>query len=257
MIRPITGRIAMPRAVAAAVIIFACAGCGDDAPPKPAPPDFDALVGERSGLAGGDRIVFFGDSITWEGAKPDGYVWLIERAIEESRAGGAIEVIAAGVPGNHVSDLLARLDADVLARRPTLVFVFIGINDVWWLSRGRGTPKAAFESQLRDLVRRINEVGATVVLATPTVIGERKAGANALDALLDDYAAIIRRIAAEVGATVCDLRAAFIEHLGAHNHADADKGLLTRDGVHLTAPGNRLVAAHAAAAIARALRQGD
>src|SRR5512146_2916448 len=75
------------------------------------------------------RIVFFGDSITELGAQSGGYVIVIGYALKEKNSGA--EVIGAGVSGNKVPDLLARLDRDVLSHKPTTVFVYIGINDVW------------------------------------------------------------------------------------------------------------------------------
>ena len=36
---------------------------------------------------------------------------------------------------------------------------------------------------------------------------------NELDAMLDEYAALIRVVAAEEGATLCDLQRAFRDHL--------------------------------------------
>jgi lysophospholipase L1-like esterase len=81
-----------------------------------------------------------------------------------------------------------------------------------------------------------------VVLCTPTVIGERKAGTNKLDGKLDEYAGITRKVAEETGAPLCDLRKAFRDYLAADNPDDKEKGVLTTDRVHLSDAGNKLVA---------------
>jgi lysophospholipase L1-like esterase len=74
------------------------------------------------------------------------------------------------------------------------------------------------------------------------VIGEKQDGANPLDAKLDQYADLSRQVAAETNVPVCDLRKAFVEYLKANNPKNADRGLLTGDGVHLNEAGNRFVA---------------
>ena len=43
----------------------------------------------------------------------------------------ATEMINAGISGHKVPDLQGRLDRDVLSKEPTVVFIYIGINDVW------------------------------------------------------------------------------------------------------------------------------
>lgn len=189
-----------------------------------------------------ETIVFLGDSITQLGVQPKGYVTLIKEALHPHNP--SVTIIGAGISGNKVPNLQERLDRDVLAKQPTIVFIYIGINDVWHsILPGRsGTPKDQFESGLKEIIGKIRKTGARVVLCTPTVIGEKKDGVNQLDAQLDDYAALSRKVAAETGSAFCDLRKAFIDYLKSHNQDNKDKGILTRDAVHLNDEGNMLVA---------------
>ena len=83
-----------------------------------------------AGCSPSTRIVFFGDSITEAGAQPGGYVALLEQKFQD-HGNPSVEVIGAGISGNKVPDLLARLDRDVLSHNPTHVVIYIGINDVW------------------------------------------------------------------------------------------------------------------------------
>lgn len=207
-----------------------------------------AAAEDRAGTP--PRIVFLGDSITEAGAGPHGYVTLAGAALAERLPG--TQTIGAGISGNRVPDLLARLDRDVLARTPDVVVVYIGINDVWHSQNGRGTPKGEFEAGMRTLVERIRKAGARPVLCTPTVIGEKKAGTNPLDAMLDDYAGVTRAVAAAAEVPLVDLRKACVAHLEAHNAADAENGVLTTDGVHLNAAGNEFLAARMVDGLARA-----
>ena len=199
---------------------------------------------------GKNRIVFFGDSITEVGVKPNGYVTLVRDSLRNRSDADRYEVIGAGVSGNRVPDLLARLDRDVIERKPTLVVIYIGINDVWhWALFNKGTTKDQFRSGLIDLIRKIQAAGAKVILCTPSVVGEKNDGSNPLDAQLDAYAAISRSVAAETGAQLLDLRKDFIDKLAATNTNNIEKGVLTIDGVHLNDAGNRFVASEMLRAI--------
>lgn len=81
------------------------------------------------------------------------------------------------------------------------------------------------------------------------MIGEQTAGTNPLDNLLDQFAAISRKVAAETGTSMLDLRAAFVEHLVDVNSDNVEHGVLTKDGVHLNDRGNKFVADQMLAAL--------
>lgn len=195
-------------------------------------------------LKKGDKIVFLGDSITAGGVGAKGYITVLKKALAEKHKELGIEVIGAGISGNKVPDLQRRVARDVVARKPTLVVIYIGINDVWHGERdpARGTSKENFEAGLKEVIGKITDAGARVVLCTPSVIGEKKNGANKNDKKLDEYADISRKVAKELKLPVCDLRKAFVEHLKENNPKDAASGVLTSDGVHLNEAGNKLVA---------------
>jgi lysophospholipase L1-like esterase len=190
------------------------------------------------------RIVFFGDSITELGARPGGYVTLVRDSL--ASLGVACDVYGAGISGNKINDLLARAERDVLSKHPTVVVIYIGINDVWhheFTARGlSGTPKPQFDSGLRQLTATLRNAGAQVILCTPTVIGEQKNMANKYDAMLEEYSSITRSVASETGSAVCDLRTAFTEYIAANNPGNSPKDILTYDGVHLNDAGNRFLA---------------
>jgi lysophospholipase L1-like esterase len=219
------------------------------------PSGLDSLTGKNSPLQKGETIAFFGDSITQAGARDGGYCKLISKAIKEQNGDLGVKIIYAGISGHKVPNLQGRLEKDVLSKKPTVVFIYIGINDVWHSTRGRGTPKDKFDAGLRDLIEKITASGAEVVLCTPSTIGEKTDGSNKLDGMLEEYSAVSRKVAEDSGVTLCDLRVAFIEHLKKANPDNKERGILTGDGVHLNAAGNEFVANQAAAAIATALRE--
>ncbi len=199
-------------------------------------------------LKNGDRIVFLGDSITAAAVKPGGYVTLIKESIAATYTDLEIDIIGAGVSGNKVPNLQARLEKDVTSKKPTIVFIYIGINDVWHGKKNAegvlvgATSPEDFESGLKDLISKINTAGARVILCTATVIGEKKDGTNERDALLEQYCEISRKVATDTKSQMVDLRKAFMNHLKANNPDNLPKGILTGDGVHLNPAGNLLVA---------------
>ncbi len=195
-------------------------------------------------LKASDRIVFLGDSITQGGAGPNGYVTMIRQALDKKHADLKIEVVGAGISGNKVPDLQRRVDKDVIAKKPTIVVIYIGINDVWHGEKdpAKGTMPEAFVAGLKEVIGKCRDAGATVVLCTPSVIGEKLDGANSLDAKLDQYSDLSRNLAKELKLPLCDLRKAFLEHLKAHNKENTEKGILTSDRVHLNQVGNQFVA---------------
>ncbi len=196
-------------------------------------------------LKQGDRIVFLGDSITAGGILPNGYISVIRKHLDDKASELKIECLGAGIPGNKVSGLQGRVDRVLSSKEPTVVVVFIGINDVWLGQSDfltTGTTPELFEAGLRDVIGKCEKAGARVVLCTPTVIGELPGGDNKLDTQLDIYAGISRKVANDMKLTLCDLRKAFVDHLAKNNTTKATRGILTIDQVHLNPTGNRLVA---------------
>jgi lysophospholipase L1-like esterase len=124
------------------------------------------------------------------------------------------------------------------------VVIYIGINDVWHGENdpAKGTSKEKFEDGLKEVIGKCQQAGARVILCTPSVIGEKPDGANKLDARLDAYADISRRVARETKVHLCDLRKAFLAYEQEHNADKKDAGILTSDRVHLNDAGNKFVA---------------
>lgn len=188
------------------------------------------------------RVIFFGDSITEYGYDEGGYIHQLGEMLDKKGVLDQFELIGAGVSGNMITDLYRRLQKDVISKKPDLVFIYIGINDVWQKFEGMGTNESEFQSIYESLITQIQASGAEVVLCTPTVIGERKDGTNELDAYLDQYAEIVRQLAVDHNAGLVDLRSIFVQFNLEHNAKNQETGILTNDGVHLNKKGNQVVA---------------
>ena len=189
------------------------------------------------------KVVFFGDSITQAGVQPNGYILKLDSIIRQSYLPNEIELAGAGISGNKVYDLYLRMEEDVLAKHPDIVIIYVGINDVWHkASSGTGTDADKFEKFYRAIIKKLQDKNIKVILCTPSVIGERNDNSNQQDGDLNNYSNIIRRIAKDLALPVIDLRNAFAGYLKVNNPANAEKGILTSDRVHLNEKGNLLVA---------------
>lgn len=188
------------------------------------------------------KIVFFGDSITQAGQEdPAGYINVMRYRLDTAR----YELIGAGISGNKVPDLEARLSQDVMAHEPDVVFIYIGINDVWHFHKFEGTTGTKvdrYEAGLRALVDTLQAAKAEVILCTPSVIGEQPAMEGEINQQLDQYAEVVRTVAQEKNTKLCDLRAEFKSYLKNNNPVDQNEGILTTDGVHMNPEGNRFIA---------------
>jgi lysophospholipase L1-like esterase len=189
------------------------------------------------------RVLFFGDSITQMGVNNGGYIDLLKKYLAAGGAQNNYELLGAGVGGNKVYDLYLRLEEDVLAKKPTQVLIYVGINDVWHKTSGIGTDIKKFEQFYEALIKKMQQKKIQLFLCTPSVIGEKKAGANPQDADLDAYSEVIRKLAVAYNCTLIDLRKAFVDYENKHNTHDLESGVLTTDKVHLNDKGNELVAA--------------
>jgi lysophospholipase L1-like esterase len=188
------------------------------------------------------RVVFFGDSITEAAVQPGGYIVQM-RDILATRQDSSFELIGAGISGNKIYDLYLRFEKDVLAQKPDIVVIYVGVNDVWHKrTHGTGTDADKFWDFYAVLIGKLQQAGARLVLCTPACIGEKPNCTNPLDGEINQYAQMIRDLAAQYNCGLCDLRTAFMQYNAEHNPDYHDRGVLTTDGVHLNADGNRLVA---------------
>jgi len=189
------------------------------------------------------RIVFFGDSITQQGAQPGGYITVLGDMLKQKGVQDQYELIGAGIGGNKVYDLYLRMEDDVLAKNPNTVVIWVGVNDVWHKkTSGTGTDADKFEKFYNALIKKLQAKNIKVLICTPAAIGEKTDYTNELDGDLNKYAGIIRNIAQKNSVQLIDLRKAVLEYDLANNPDNKDRGILTTDGVHLNPKGNQFVA---------------
>lgn len=189
------------------------------------------------------KVIFFGDSITEGAIQPGGFILKMDSMLEKKNIKMNYELIGSGVSSNKIYDLYLRLDEDVINKNPDVVVIFIGVNDVWHKRiLGTGTDADKFEKFYTATLQKLKDKNIQVVICTPAVIGEKTDLTNELDGDLNKYSAIIRSLAAKNNLSLIDLRKIFIEYNLKHNVENKEKGILTKDGVHLNNKGNQVVA---------------
>jgi lysophospholipase L1-like esterase len=190
-----------------------------------------------------NRIVFFGDSITEAGVKPGGYIDVMNKMLADQKLESSYELIGAGVSGNKIYDLYLRMESDVLVKKPNIVVIYIGVNDVWHKqSSGTGTDADKFEKFYSAIIARLKQENSKVVLCTPAAIGEKTDFSNQQDGDINRYSNIIRSLAKKNDLPLVDLRKAFLEYNLRNNPENKEQGILTTDRVHLNETGNKFVA---------------
>ncbi len=187
------------------------------------------------------KVVFFGDSITEAGVKPNGFITIDDSLLNPTGAAN-YDLIGAGISGNKVYDLYLRLEDDVTSKSPDIVVIWVGVNDVWHKKMGTGTDADKFEKFYVALIKKFKAANVKIIVCTPATIGEKYDYTNEMDGDLNKYANIIRRIAADQKLTLVDMRSAFEAYEKANNPNNLEKGILTADGVHLNDAGNMFVA---------------
>ena len=188
-------------------------------------------------IGANQTLVCLGDSLTQNGV---GYCSMLAAIIAASYPDRNIRVINAGIGGNKIGDLLARVHRDVLAHKPDWVTVNVGINDVWHGLGGMGgTTLADYQLGLNKLTDILLNAGTQVVLLPPTVIEENPESRG--NVLLRDYRAALRAIGAAKNLRIAPTDLEMDDALRAAN--PQGKGTtLTTDGVHLKPAGDAVMA---------------
>jgi len=193
-------------------------------------------------MQGKKKVIFFGDSITQAAIKPGGYIDLMNKMLISKGLDKEYELEGAGVSGNKIYDLYLRIEEDVLMKKPDIVIIYIGVNDVWHKqTSGTGTDADKFQKFYLAIIKKLKKDNIKIAICTPAVIGEKTDYSNQLDGDLNKYSNIIRSIAKNENLPLIDLRASFLQYNISNNTENKELGVLTSDRVHLNEVGNKLV----------------
>jgi len=187
-------------------------------------------------VAKGQTIAFLGDSITAAGAKPGGYCRLVLDGLKKQ--GIQTTGVFAGISGHKSNQMLARLEKDVLSKKPDWMTLSCGVNDVW--HGARGVKLEDYKKNITAIVDQAQAAGVKVMILTSTMIKEDQK--NDLNGKLLPYNAFLKELAKSKGCLFADLNTEMQAALTSFPK-DAPKGKqLTRDGVHMNGYGNIMMA---------------
>jgi lysophospholipase L1-like esterase len=198
--------------------------------PKDLPQQFD--------LKAGDKIVAIGDSITAAG----GYLHDCDAILAAQYPDLKLPKIDnVGIGGQKAEDLVGRFQHDVVAKKPAVVTLSIGINDVW---HRLGAPHDAkilanYTANVTKMVDMAQAAGIKVVLLAPTVITEDVNAEG--NKRLEMYVDAERKIAADKKCVFINLHEMFVKAL-AQKPATQKGNWLTGDGVHMNPMGDSIMA---------------
>lgn len=196
-------------------------------------------------LRANDHLLFYGDSITDCGQRQGineglgcGYAAIASSVIGARHPELNIRCSNAGISGNRVADLERRLEADVLAVKPNVVSILIGINDTWRaFDSNDPSPVGPFEDCYRRIASTLRErLDARLVICEPFLLPipeDRVAWREDLDPRI----AAVRRVAMDYGATFVPLDGVFTAAACRQQMA-----YWAPDGVHPTPAGHGLIA---------------
>jgi lysophospholipase L1-like esterase len=202
-------------------------------------------------LSPNTKLVMIGDSITDAGrAKPvgegmgealgKGYVAQVDALLTSAYPEYRVRVVNMGTSGNTARDLAGRWQGDVLALKPDWLSVMIGTNDVWRQFDSPLRPELAvqpeeYEATYRKILADVRPALKGLVLMTPFYIEPNRN--DAMRARMDQYGAIVKKLAPEFDALFVDTQAAFdavLKHVY--------PATLAWDRVHPSATGHMILA---------------
>ena len=195
----------------------------------------------------GDRVVFLGDSITHGGAYPE-YISLYYATRFPDQN---VWFSNSGLGGATAKEGIAAIDEDIVAKKPTVVAVMFGMNDVHpnaWPRMGKSNELTAaqknaidaFSANMTNLVTQIRAKAnfPEIVYATPSpydqkcIDGDREADVVCNDGL-KILSEKIRAWAKRDGAMCVDLQARICELNARKQLKDPSFSILRRENASL------------------------
>jgi acyl-CoA thioesterase-1 len=212
------GLVRIPFLLAACLYV---AGCGGDSAPEP-----KAGGSAPAGTAPTDSrpvIAAFGNSLSAGlGVDPGKtYPDFLQQLLDER--GYSYRVVNAGISGDTSGGGVDRLES-VIALKPAIVVLELGANDGL-----RGLPISTTRANLEEMIVRLKQAGAQVVLAGMTL--PRNYGA----AYIRSFEAVFVELAKKHSLPLIPFLLRGVAEEGRHMQADR---------LHPTVEGNRLVAAN-------------
>jgi lysophospholipase L1-like esterase len=189
-------------------------------------------------LKPGDSIVAIGDSITQAG----GYLRATDAVLATRYPDMNIPPITnVGISGQKAEDLVLRFEKDVVEKKPAVVTISIGINDVWHRLENPHDDEVLknYKANVTKMVEQAQAASIRVILLAPTLIQEAPESEG--NKRLKMYVDAEKEIAAEKKCQFVNLHETFLEALK-KKPAEEKGNWLTSDGVHMKPLGDTIMA---------------
>ena len=201
-------------------------------------PSAPAQTAAPFALKNGDRVVFYGDSITDQRM----YTLLAEQYIVTRFPNLKVRFVHSGWGGDRVTGggggpIDLRLDRDVTAYKPSVVTVMLGMNDASYRLFDERIFKT-YSDGYKHLVEKVKKdnPGVRLTLIQPSPFDDvtrPETFPGGYNAVLLRYSSFVGQLAGEQGATVADLNNPVVEMLKKANATDpTNAAKIIPDRVH-------------------------
>ncbi|MED4126579.1 SGNH/GDSL hydrolase family protein [Shouchella miscanthi] len=165
-----------------------------------------------------ERILFIGDSITDCNRNRSerehdsdrlghGYVSFIHALLQATYPSKHYKVTNKGIGGNTIRDLQERWQRDVLAFKPDLLFIMIGINDVWrQFDQPSDFAQHVYPDEFTGTYRQLVEQSSAkkICLLSPFYIQSEKG--DPMRKMMDHYGDLTKSVAETCHVSFIDLQ---------------------------------------------------
>jgi lysophospholipase L1-like esterase len=210
-------------------------------------PSQEQRSGDEFALRSGDRVVFYGDSITAQRF----YTRDVEEFLLTRYPTLNVDFFCAGVSGDTVyggyaGDTAARLARDVIPIKPTVVTVMLGMNDPGYVPFDQhifDVFKTGYASLIGNLVSALPQVRLTLIASSPYDELTHGTDFPGLSGTVQKYGMFVKQFAVERHAEFANFNSTLDETLHSAMKDNPDyAALLIPDRIHPSEQGHWIMA---------------
>ena len=179
-------------------------------------------------------IVFLGDSTTEQNSQTNGkpgHVSIINDFLKNTYGSDVVNVVNAGVGGNTIIDMSARIDK-IISINPDLVVINSGLNDV-----GRKISSEEFETKYKWTIEQIQQkTNAQILLRTSNKVMESDSVNKRLE---NDINPIVKKLSVENKTGFVDLYSYYSYHI---TNLGVAFNSINNDNFHPNEKGQQIIA---------------
>lgn len=190
-------------------------------------------------LKAGDRVVFYGDSITEQRL----YTRYIQEYFYSRYPGMKVNFFNAGWGGDTTWGALSRIDRDVLYLKPTVVTLFFGMNDGGY-TQTTDAITDKYRQNLEAIIKKLKAANVRVIVFTPGCVDPDKNPRLGEVHYNDNLAALGKAamdLAKQYDCICVNVHDPMLAYQTAHKTADP-KFVMIPDGVHPNPYGHLVMA---------------